>query len=145
MQIPEKVVVAGYPVTKQLVFSSMKYVVVGFSTFGLDYFLNWLLIEVIGVNYLFVGYIIAPIVLLYNFSMHKLWSFRDVGSKEGMTRDQVVRYLILVAFNSVANMVMMYLFYDLLALPLLVTRVLATGIAIMWNFPLFRLWVYRKR
>lgn len=128
-----------------MVISVLRYLVVGFSTFGLDYFLNWFLIKILGVNYLLAGYLVSPITLAFNFLSHKLWTYRDVGSKEEKMRNQMVRYAALVVFNMVANMGLMYLFYGLLKLPLLPTRVLCTGTALIWTFPIQRYWVYRKR
>lgn len=128
--------------TKKVIVSWVRYFIVGLSTFTLDFLLNWFLIKVVLINYLFVGYIASPVVILFNFSMHKVWSFTDVGSQNGKTRKQVVRYAILVSFNAIANMGLMYLFYGLLSLPLIWARVACVSIAILWNFPVFRYWVY---
>lgn len=135
--------IGPFTITGKFIKSLFRYLIVGFSTFFLDYFLNWLLIDIVGVNYLLVGYIAAPIVLLFNFTAHKVWSFSDAGSLMGRTRTQMIRYLMLVVFNTVANMGLMYVFYDLLELPLLWARVVCVGIGIMWNFPVFRFWVYK--
>lgn len=126
-------------------FSVLRYLVVGFSTFGLDYLLNWLTIEVIGVNYLIAGYVVSPFVLAFNFYSHKLWTYQDIGSKESMIKGQVARYLVLVVFNMIANMSLMYVFYGVLKLPLFFCRVLCTGLSIAWSFPVQRFWVFPKR
>jgi putative flippase GtrA len=94
-------------------------------------------------NYLIVGYIVAPLALLFNFVSHKFWSFRDVGSARGKTTVQAMRYLVLIALSAVMNMLLMYIFYGLLELPLLWARVVCTGIGILWTFPLQRFWVYK--
>ncbi|MDD3661890.1 MAG: GtrA family protein [Candidatus Dojkabacteria bacterium] len=135
--------VLRWKITDTIVLSSVKYVIVGFATFGLDFVLNWFLIKVVGMNYLIVGYLIAPLVLAFNFYTHKHWSFKDMRTEQSRTHRQIVRYLILVAFNSIANMGLMYLFYGVLELPLFLTRVLCTGVGIMWTFPINRLWIYK--
>jgi putative flippase GtrA len=134
---------SGAALKPDVIWGMVKYVIVGFSTFGLDYFINWLLISVIGINYLIVGYIAAPFVLLFNFFSHKFWSFRDVGSATGKTQVQVFRYIVLIILNSIMNMVLMYIFYGWLELPLIWARVVCTAIGIIWTFPILRLWVYK--
>lgn len=143
--VPDNITFLGKTFSRSTILSTARYLVVGFSTFGLDYFLNWLLIEVAGVNYLIVGYLMSPLVLAFNFFSHKLWTYRDVGSKEGHMRGQALRYSVLVTGNMVANMILMYLFYGLLSLPLFLTRVLCVAVSLVWNFPIQRYWVYRKR
>lgn len=124
-------------------YSVARYVIVGVSVFFLDYFLNLLLISVAGVNYLIVGYIVAPVVLVTNFSLHRIWSFKDVGSDKGKVHQQGFRYVVLVCFNTVANMCLMYLFYGTLGLPLIFARMASTLTMVIWNFPIYRIWVYR--
>lgn len=123
--------------------SIVRYVIVGGVVFILDYSFNWLLIEVVGVNYLMVGYIVAPITLVTNFFLHRVWSFRDIRSNKGKVRRQSIRYIILVGFNMLANMLLMYLFYGVLGLPLLLARMGSIITMVLWNFPVYRIWVYR--
>ena len=131
------------PINRSALGSLIKYGIVGASTFMLDYALNWFLIIVAGINYLLVGYIAAPIVLAFNFMMHRVWTFRGTGSNSGRTNAQAGRYLTLVVFNTVAGMVLMIIFYGVLELPLLWARIICVVIGMMWNYPVFRLWVYR--
>lgn len=134
---------SGQAVDRDMIWGVIRYVIVGFSTFCLDYFLNWLFISVVGINYLIVGYIAAPFVLVFNFVSHKFWSFRDVGSATGKTQVQIFRYIVLIVLNSIMNMILMYTFYGWLELPLIWARVVCTGIGIIWTFPILRLWVYK--
>lgn len=121
----------------------MKYFIVGVTGFLLDYGLQFLFIKILGVSYLLVGYINAPIVIAFNFTMNRLWSFKDQGSHQGKTMKQALRYAVLVIFGAVMNMPLMYIFYDKLGLPLLWARVVCTILPIAWNFPAYRFWVYR--
>ncbi len=125
-------------------FPFFRYAFVGGTTFLLDYVLNWVFINIFEINYLFVGYIALPIGLSYNFFMHKFFSFRDNDSHKGRPHRQALRYAILVAFNALANMFLMYVFYDYFALPLIISRIICNGTIVLWNFPLMRLWVYRR-
>jgi putative flippase GtrA len=102
-----------------------------------------LLIDVIGVNYLVVGYLVAPVALLFNFLSHRFWTFRDMGSSTGKTGVQGARYITLVAINAMMNMLLMYIFYGLLELPLLWARIVCTAIGVIWTFPVYRFWVYK--
>lgn len=143
MKMPKQMKVGGYTLTEQMGVDMIKYMIVGFSTFALDYFLNWVMIDVIGVNYLIVGIIIAPVVLGFNFISHRLWTFRSVGSAQGKTKVQMVRYIVLIIFNALANVVLMWVFYGQVGLPLFWARVVCTMIGVMWTFPVSRLWVYK--
>ncbi len=135
----------GIKITKDFFWSGVRYFIVGFTNFLLDFALNWLLIKVFHINYLLVGYIVAPVTFLYGFILHKVWSFKDVGSKEENTAAQFVRLIILTVFNAFMNMPLMFIFYQTLKLPLFWARVFVWACIVLWNFPLMRYWVYRKR
>ncbi len=130
---------------KRVIISAIKYLLVGGSTFLLDYLLNWVLIYVVHIHYLVVGYISSPLVLLFNYYTHRVWTYSDVGSRKGKNYRQLAKYLTLVGFNLLANMVIMYVFYGSLELSLLATKVIGTALAITWNFPIQRYWVYRTK
>lgn len=151
----------GFRVTSELLKSVLRYLVIGFSTFFLDYSLNLILVErvklgadiqsrlgdysiEVDAQAALVGIMVTPIVLLFNFSMNRLWSFEDVGSKKGEVKTQAIRYIALVAFNSLVGVLLTYLFYDTWGWSMIATKITITGLVVMWNFPLYRLWVYRK-
>ncbi len=144
LKFPEEIKILRFTITKNLIVSGFKYVVVGLAGFALDYFLNFMLIKVIGVSYLWVGYINAPIVLAFNFMLNKLWSFNDIGSNKGKTSKQLLRYAVMVVIGAVMNMPLMFIFYDKLGLPLFWARVACTALQVSWNFPAYRLWVYKN-
>ena len=145
VHIPNELKIANVRIKKSTVASTIRYVIVGFTTFLLDYGLNVLLIDVLGVHYIPAGYLVFPITLAFNFTVHKLWTYRDVGSHVEKTEKQVPRYLVLVVFNMVANMVLMYGIYEVASVPLFLSRVLCTGAVLLWSFPVQRLWVYKNR
>lgn len=131
-------------ITPELFWSGVRYFIVGFSTFLLDYFLNKFLIEDNNVHYIISTYVVSPFVLAYNFILHRIWSFKDKEATKSDVRRQGVRYVILVIFNSLMAAPLMYLYYDFMAMPLLWAKVFGTATVITWNFPLYRLWVYKK-
>lgn len=143
IKIPEEITIWRFKITKKSVVSFIKYGVTGVFSFLLDFVLNWFFIDVIKMNYLYVGYIITPIILLTKFLLNKFWSFNDYGSSKGNIAGQGVKYLVLVGVNAVTNMGMMYLFYGLLDFPLFIARFVCYGIGVLWNFPVQKFWVYK--
>ncbi|MBN1617807.1 GtrA family protein [Candidatus Dojkabacteria bacterium] len=134
----------GRKIKKDFVEQLFKYVVVGTSGFLLNYGLYWICLNVFKMKHEISGYIITPIGLYFIFIMNKIWSFKGKeGDKKNSTK-QMIRYLILVVANSLINTVMMNFFYESLNLSLLIARAICTAIPVVWNFFLYKYWIYKE-
>jgi len=116
-----------------------KFLFVGGSGVFIDMGLLILLKEVF-----FVGAVLAVVlnqlvVMVYNFSLNKYWTFRS----SAMPHKQLVRYIILIGCNYVFGIVMMYVFHQIFELDYRLVRLGTIGVMGMWNFFVYKYWVYR--
>lgn len=80
------------------------------------------------------------IVLVYNFLLNKYWSFKNTE----MPKKQVIRYLMLAAFNYGFSVLTMYIFSDVLNFDYRLVRICTIILAVSWNFMLYKHWVYKE-
>ena len=115
-----------------------KYTFVGCSGFVLDIGLLILFKEVFLLTATLAVILEQIVVLIYNFTLNKYWSFRN----RAMPHKQLVRYLILAGWNYVFGVIMMYIFSDGMGYDYRFVRIVSVVIAVMWNFILYKHWVY---
>lgn len=117
----------------------LKFLVIGLSSTLLDLFLLFLLKEKIHLSAVTALYFNQIVVILYNFLLNKYWSFQ---SKQ-MVWQQFVRYLILVLFNYLMSVFLMYLFHEILDFNYLLVRIFSICLMFSLNFFMYKHWVYR--
>jgi len=116
-----------------------KYVIVGTSGFVLDMATLIYFKEHLGMMPVMAVVVNQMIVLTYNFSLNKWWSFKN---KE-IPHKQLVRYLTLAGFNYAFSVLTMWVFADLLGQDYRIVRLLTVMLMVLWNFLLYKYWVYR--
>lgn len=117
-----------------------KYAIVGVSGFAIDMSLLLILVEWFHLEPKIAVIINYPIALGFNFLMNKHWSF---GSN-GESHKELARYLSLAVWNYLFAVSAMYFGNEVLGLPYLLVRVASIACMVLWNFLLFRFWVYRE-
>lgn len=118
----------------------LMYVFVGGSGVFLDIGLLFLFKEYLFLSPVSAVLISQPLVLLYNFTLNKYWSFQNTA----MPHWQMFRYGILVAWNYSFSAGMMYIFEERLGFQYMLVRLASIAIMVSWNFLLYKHWVYRK-
>lgn len=122
--------------------SFIKYLIVGISTFLLQIFFLYFFTEIAKLDKVLANIFAALIATLYGFYMSNKWSFKNNSKKQG---SKLAKFTFLTAFN--------YAFDTLLAFPLLavtwginqyLTKVFITGIVVVWNFFLYKLWIFKS-
>lgn len=120
--------------------SAMRFLVVGGFSFLFDIGLLWLLHEVFGIPLA----ISTPAAFLMSFvvtyTLQRTVAFR---SSEGVA-PSAVRYTILVAVNTVATTLIVAA-ADAMGLPWGIGKVAAVVATTVWNYFLYRYWVFAKR
>jgi len=87
-----------------------------------------------------VAVVVNQLILLsYNFTLNKYWSFKD----RAMPHKQIVRYLILAGCNYIFSVGMMYIFNHKLGFDYRLVRLVTIAAMVMWNFFLYKYWVYK--
>ncbi|MDD2656009.1 MAG: GtrA family protein [Patescibacteria group bacterium] len=117
-----------------------KYFIVGFSGLFLDLATLIFFKEFFGLNATIAVILNQILMLTYNFLLNKYWSFKN---KE-MPHRQIVRYLVLAGFNYLFSVGVMYLFNHILEFDYRLVRIATIAVMVMWNFFLYKYWVYRE-
>jgi putative flippase GtrA len=118
----------------------LRYSVVGFSGVFLDIGTLILFKEVFFLTATVAVLVNQSIVMAYNFTLNKYWSF----SSKAMPHKQIVRYLTLAAWNYIFSVSSMYFLHELLGYDYRIVRILTIMVAVSWNFLLFKYWVYKE-
>ena len=79
------------------------------------------------------------ILLTYNFTLNKYWSFKN----KAMPHRQIVRYLVLAAWNYLFSIGAMYLLHERYGFDYKLVRIGSIALMVGWNFFAYRFWVYR--
>lgn len=117
-----------------------KYFIVGFSGLFLDMgtlivfkeYFGWTPVLVVVVNQIFL--------LIYNFTLNKYWSFKS----KTLPHKQIVRYLILAGCNYLFSILIMYFFSHKMGWDYRLVRLSTIIVMVIWNFFLYKYWVYRQ-
>ena len=118
----------------------LRYLVVGFSGLFIDIGTLYILSRIFGINPTIAVIINQAIVLVYNFTLNRLWTFGGGG----MARKQLVRYGTLVAFNYTFSVFVMYMLNQKFGFDEILVRLGTIAFMVLWNFILYKKWVYRS-
>ena len=115
-----------------------KFLIVGLSSLALDIISLVFLKEVLGLTPVQAVITNQILVISFVFFMNKYWSF----GQPLKTMQQIWRFLLVAGFNYLFSVVAMYLFNSLLGLDYLLIRVATIASMSVWNFFLYKYWVY---
>ncbi len=124
---------------KKLITQFMKFGIVGFIAFFIDYGLLALLTEVFGVNYLISATISFTVSVIFNYLASMRYVFTH---KEDMSRTrEFVIFIILSVIGLLINNACMWAGVELIPWPefiqskaYLIVKIVATAIVMVWNF-----------
>lgn len=117
----------------------LRYLLVGFSTVGLDFALFWILLDIFELWYLAAQAITGVIIFGYNFLGHRHFTFQR---GEGKKRDQIPRYLLLNAWNYLASLGILWLLVETIGLGPILAKIINIGIIVLWNYQILNRFVY---
>ena len=117
-----------------------KYFIVGISGLLIDITTLIFFKEVIGLTPVIAVVVNQILLLCYNFTLNKYWSFRD----KALPHKQIVRYFTLAIFNYSFAVIMMAIFNGKLEFDYRLVRIGTIAIMVSWNFIILKYWVYKK-
>jgi putative flippase GtrA len=117
-----------------------KYFIIGISAFVADIGSLYILKEHFHLSATVAVILNQPIITACVFYANKKWSFRAGG----LTHKQMIRFYILAAFNYGFSIIWIYSMHDLFGVQYIVARVMNIMLAVLWNFLLYKHWVYRE-
>ncbi|HLD61180.1 MAG TPA: GtrA family protein [Patescibacteria group bacterium] len=117
----------------------VKYFVIGISAFVLDMGTLYLLKQHLGLHPVLAVAVNQPFMLAYVFFFNKHWSFKS----KGVTHQQMVRFVMLTGMNYAFAVGWMWIFSHQFGVHYMVARIANIGLAVGWNFLLYKHWVYQ--
>lgn len=117
---------------KHLLEQVMKFGIIGFLAFFIDYGLMILLTEAFGIYYLISSTISFVVSLIFNYICSMKYVF---SGKEGMNkRTEFCIFVILSVIGLGINQFIMWLMVDKLHIFYMITKIFATAVVMVWNF-----------
>lgn len=117
-----------------------KYLIVGVSGLAIDIGTLTILKENAGLTPVLAVVLNQLLMLAYNFSLNKYWSFRN----RDMPHWQLIRYLMLAGWNYIFSVGSMYFFHQQFGFEYRLVRIASIAVMTLWNFALYKFWVYQK-
>ena len=117
---------------KKLIEQFMKFGVVGFVAFFIDYGLLAFCTEILHINYLVSATIGFTVSVIFNYLASMRYVFTH---KEGMSRRrEFVIFVVLSVIGLIINNAIMWAGVELLHVHYLIVKIAATAIVMVWNF-----------
>lgn len=117
----------------------LRYLVVGMATFLLDFALLWLLVDLAGVPSAPAAAVAFLAITTFNF----LGQWRVTFGASSAARGSLVRYLVLLAANTVATAAVVGLSERLVG-HFAPGKIVISVLIVLWNFPIMDRWVFPR-
>lgn len=117
----------------------LKFLLVGGLSFAIDLALLVVLHEVFGVGLWLATPIAFLTSLIFNFLLQRIFTFKATNRRHA----SFIRYAILVVFNTLATDLIVNTFANL-DLTYTAGKVVATALTMVWNFYLYKFWIFRS-
>ncbi len=108
----------------------IRYATTGGISFGIEYTTFYILFNVVGLWYVWSNSIAMTFAFCISFTLNRFWSFKSKGN--GFK--QFIMYGTLFLINLFVSNVIMLLFTDVLGIKPLLSKLIAVGIIVCWNF-----------
>ena len=117
---------------KKLLNQIIRFGLVGGSAFIIDFAVLWLLTDIVGLNYLVSNGISFTASVIYNYILSTVWVFEVKQEKNKVI--ELIVFIILSAIGLGLNQLLMWLAVDKMAINYMISKVVATGIVMVYNF-----------
>lgn len=117
----------------------LRYLVIGFSTFFLEYGIFRALLDLLHVYYLFANTAAYFISFWFNFMLNRYWSFKSTSD----IKRQLMQYLVLFGINLAATNGLMFVMTGFLGIIPEISKILVMGAIVCWNFIIYKKIIYK--
>ncbi len=128
--------------TKSLMKQILKFGVVGGLSFVIDYGIFTILTQLFSVHYVLASTISFSVSVLFNYILSIKWVF-DVHQKQ--TLKEFLFFLIQSLSGLGLNLLLMYFLVDLFIIHELISKIIATGIVMIYNFIVRKIFLEKKK
>ena len=119
---------------------ALRFLVVGGLSFLIDFGLLVLLREIVGFDLIVATPVAFLTSLIINYALQRLYAFRSTTG----IGPSAAKYLALVAFNTVATSLIVA-GSEQLGVGYEIGKVLSTALMTVWNFFLYKHWIFRDK
>lgn len=109
----------------------LKFGIVGASGVVVDFGITWLLKEKLGFNPYLANSLGFACAVFNNYLLNRKWTFK---SKDPNIAKQFTKFLTIALVGLVLNNFIIYVLHDKLDLHFYLSKLIATGIVMIWNF-----------
>ena len=110
----------------------------------LNTLINWvlfILMNSMGVYYILSNIIAYSISTLNSYIWNSKWVFKYSGDN---IKETTLKFIILNVVGLILNTVILYILVDIVSLYKLIALMLTTGIVMIFNYFINKLWVFKK-
>lgn len=123
-----------------LKYSFIRYLIIGTSTFILDFGIFNFLITFTNIEALPANLLSTFLSLFFNFTMSNFWTF---GLDSSHKTKKLGKYAVLATFNYFFGNFAFHLFEDNTDINLNIAKAIITVTIVTWNFLLYKTWVFK--
>lgn len=121
--------------------SLIKYLIVGATSFAIEFAAFGFFLCVISFQALVANALSLVAAFTFNFTMSNFWTFK---AGRNNVRRKIVRYIALVVTNYLLNNSIFYLLNTLFKIDPVVTKIVVTGLQVIWTYLAYNLWVFKN-
>lgn len=129
--MPHKLISQFYPF--------FKYCIVGAIGTSVDFLVFIFLAHVAGWHYAPATLIAFLVAAIHNFFLNKIWTFQNTSDNY---RKLWIKFFLVSITGLLLTLFLMYVFIDLLLFPDSLSKILASGVAVFWNFLANKFWTF---
>lgn len=110
----------------------------------LNTIINWILfilLNSMGVYYIISNIIAYSISTLNSYLWNSKWVFKYTGDNVNQT---TFKFITLNIIGLVLNTIILFLLVDIIKLPKIIALIIATGVVMILNYFINKLWVFKK-
>ena len=117
---------------KSLYAQMLKFMLVGVSSFVIDYAVLWILKEYCDFGYLMASFIAFTVALIYNYILSMRYVFK--GRRDMSKRRQFLVFLLLSVVGLIINQYVMQSFVESFHWHYMLAKIVASNVVTAWNF-----------
>lgn len=115
---------------------------VGGTAFVIDFVILWLLTDIAKIDYLISNSISFAVSVVYNYILSTIWVFDT--KREGKKAAELTVFIILSIIGLGLNQLLMWLAVEKVSINYMISKVIVTGIVMVYNFIARKLFLERK-
>lgn len=112
----------------------IKFCVVGGLGTLLNLFILFTSVEFFDLWYILAAAIAFIIVVTFNFTLNKYWTFKDTKKKKNIVVEQYLKYIAIGGIGMGINILVLFILVEFLDLWYIFAEILAIIVATLWNF-----------